>query len=98
MTTITTTTPKVIKLHELVYRVESLTTKGKFYSVIFKDGAPSSCNCPRFEYGKAIVCKHMYILMAALENETVFDATDIEQKLTTKPVPKGEGLNVDYGF
>ena len=67
---------RIIKQHEILYRVESQTKKGKFYSVIFKNGTPSSCNCARFEYHKGIVCSHQYLLMAALENGTIIDATD----------------------
>ena len=77
---------RIIKLHEILYRVESHTKKGKFYSVIFKNGGPTSCNCPRFEYHKGIVCRHQYSLMAALENGTVIDATDREEKLTTSVI------------
>jgi SWIM zinc finger len=74
---------RILKLHEILYRVESQSKKGKFYSVIFKNGGPTSCNCPRFEYHKGIVCSHQYSLMAAIENGTVIDATDREEKLTT---------------
>ena len=74
---------RIIKLHDILYRVESHTKKGKFYSVIFKNGAPSSCNCPGFEYHKGIICRHQYSLMEALENGTVIDATKREEKLIT---------------
>ena len=73
---------KVIKLHEILYRVESETVNGKFYSVIFKDGAPTSCSCPSFEHHKDIVCKHMLALCHSLANNTVVDETDKKEELT----------------
>ena len=92
---------RIIKLHDILYRVESHTKKGKFYSVIFKNGAPSSCSCPRFEYHKGIVCSHQYLLMTALENGTVIDATDREERLTTITTPissKSSWTEDDYSW
>lgn len=83
MTTTTLKTVKVIKLFSIVYRVESETTKGKFYSVIVKDDAPTSCSCPAFEYEKKIVCKHMYRVMESIEYENFIDETEKPETLTT---------------
>ena len=78
---------RIIKLHGLLYHVESETVANKFYSVIFKDDAPSSCNCTDYENhkdNKLFVCKHMYALMAALTSNTIVDETDKKEKLTAK--------------
>jgi SWIM zinc finger len=100
MTYVTKYTPRVIKLYEIVYRVESLTRQGQFYSVIFKDGRPKSCTCPSYEYKyreQQQWCKHMLVLLDAIEDKTFFDATKVKQKL--KAIPEHVGFDgEEYTF
>jgi hypothetical protein len=86
--TTTTVKSKVTKLYHIVYRVESETTKGKFYIVIVKDDVPLECSCPAFEYERKIVCKHMYRVMESIEYENFIDETEKPEKLTTTVTPK----------
>lgn len=74
---------RVIKLYDILYRCESETVKGKFYTVIVKkDDGPSSCTCPAFQYGNRILCKHMRRVMESIEYENFVDATEQKEKLT----------------
>ena len=99
MTYTTKYTPKVIKLYEILYRVESLSRPGQFYSVIFKDGRPTSCTCPSFSYKSEQWCKHMLTLMDSIEDGTVIDETSAKQKLTAKTIPERVGQDgEEYTF
>jgi SWIM zinc finger len=85
---------KIIKLNKFVYRVESETTDNKFYSVVFVDGGPTSCNCPDYEHHKDSnlnhMCKHKYAVMAAIESNTIIDETQKKEELTVKPWREAE--------
>lgn len=100
MTYVIKYTPRVIKLYEIVYKVESLSRQGLFYSVIFKEGRPKSCTCPSFELRyreKGEWCKHMLALMDSIEDGQVIDESAKKQEL--KAIPKSVGLDgEDYTF
>lgn len=83
--TSTVINPRVIKIYNIVYRCESITQKGKFYTVIVKDGMPTSCNCPKMQYSKGFVCKHMIRVRESIELETFLDKTEKAEKLATVP-------------
>ena len=72
---------RVIKLYDILYRCESETVKGKFYTVIVKkDDGPSSCTCPAFKFGR-ILCKHMKRVMESIDYENYIDATEKKGKV-----------------
>jgi hypothetical protein len=97
MTTSTTVKkPKVTKLYSIVYRVESETTKGKFYIVFVKDDVPLECSCPAFEHERKIVCKHMYRVMESIECENFIDETEKPEKLTTVSPKSWRDDDYDY--
>lgn len=78
-----TVKPRVVKIYSIVYRCESVTVKGKFYTVIVNDGMPTSCNCPAMQYGKRFVCSHMVRVRESIELETVVDKSEEKETLTT---------------
>lgn len=75
----------VIKLYNIIYRVQSFTDHYKFYTVIMdkNDKLPKSCDCPAFEFGKQPSCKHMKRVIESIEFEDFVDESEKKEKLTT---------------